>query len=97
MHSNLYHLSELRFTRLIQKNAINVLVTIIILAYSRVLLVCYHSLDHDIVAFNTDASLQPKFKHVWSFDGNIPYLGPKHIPLFVLAIISSLVVLWLTF
>ena len=87
----------IRFTRLIQRNAINVLATIIILAYNRVLLVYYHSLNYSKVAFNTEASLRPKFKFVWSFDGNIPYLGPRHIPLFILAIIFSLVVLWFTF
>ena len=87
----------IRFTRLIRRNAINVLATIIIFAYNRVFLVCYHSFNHDKVAFNTDYSLQPKFKLVWIFDGNIPYLGPKHIPLFVLAIIFLLAVLWLTF
>ena len=87
----------IRFTRLIQRNAINVLATIIILAYNRVLFVCYHSLNYNKMAFNTDASLHPKFKFVWSFDGNIPYLGPRHIPLFILAIFFLLVVLLLTF
>jgi hypothetical protein len=85
------------FTRLVRRNTTNVLATVIILAYSRILFICYHSLTSTRVKFNTDASLQPKFKYVWTFDGNIPYLGSKHIPLFILAIICLLVALWFTF
>ena len=36
-------------------------------------------------------------KQLWSFDGNLPYLGLKHIPLFALSIICLLVLLWFTF
>ena len=84
------------FTRLVQRNTTNVLATIIFLAYSRVIFVCYHSLNYQFVFVNSN-TLQVDKKGVWSFDGNMPYLGPKHIPLFILAIICLLVLLWFTF
>jgi hypothetical protein len=51
------------------------------------------------VLANSNASHVKNFdkKAVWAFDGNIPYFGPKHIPLFILAILSLLVLLWFTF
>ena len=85
------------FTRLVQRNVANVLATLIMIFYTRILFVCYHSLYPTTVIFNTDNASQPKFKLVWAFDGNVPYLGLKHTPLFILAIICLLVVLWFTF
>ena len=84
------------FTRLVRKNTTSVLATIIVLAYSRVIFVCYHSLNRKPVLVISNGSQVDK-KYVWSFDGNIPYLGSKHIPLFILAIICLLVLLWFTF
>ena len=85
------------FTRLVRRNVANVLATLIMIFYTRILFVCYHSFNSTTVKFNTDNASQPKFKLVWAFDGNIPYLGLKHTPLFILAIICLLVVLWFTF
>ena len=62
------------FTRLVQRNVANVLATLIMISYTRILFVCYHSLNPTTVIFNTDTASQPKFKLVWAFDGNIPYL-----------------------
>ena len=84
------------FTRLVRRNATSVLATIITLAYSRVIFVCYHSLKGQFMSVITNGSQIDK-KCVWSFDGNIPYLGPKHIPLFIVAIICLLILLWFTF
>ena len=84
------------FTRLVRRNTTSVLATIIVLIYSRVIFICYHSLHRKPVHVISNCSQDDK-KYVWSFDGNIPYLGSKHIPLFILAIICSLVLLWFTF
>ena len=84
------------FTRLVRRNTTNVLATITTLAYSRVIFVCYHSLKGQFVLVISNGS-QVNKKCVWSFDGNMPYLGSKHIPLFILAIICLLVLLWFTF
>ena len=84
------------FTRLVRRNATSVLATIITLAYSRVIFFSYHSLKCGSMLVISNGSHVDK-KLVWFFDGNIPYLGPKHIPLFILGIICLLVLLWFTF
>ena len=36
------------------------------------------------------------YKAVWSSDGNLDYLGPKHAPLFIAAV-ATLLILWLSY
>ena len=76
--------------RIFGSNSVPVLATLILLSYSKLLRTIITTLSFSIL------DLPNGSKTVWSFDGNIPYLGLKHAPLFLFAL-GVLLFLWLPF
>ena len=75
--------------RIFGNNSVPVLATLILLSYTKLLRTIVSALTFTYLEF-PDGSRRA----VWSFDGNIPYLGLKHIPLFLVAL-GVLLFLWL--
>ena len=71
-------------------NGVPVLATVFLLSYAKLF-----STVVKVISFTTLRTTQGE-KSVWSVDGNIDYLGPKHAPLFVTAVIAC-VFLWLPY
>ena len=83
------------FTRLCGKNVVKVLATLIYLMYSPLIYAIIQTLQETELSISTPNGIRKK--SVCFFDGNIPYLGPKHIPLFIAAVICFTVISWFTF
>ena len=79
-----------RFARLTGYNSVPVLATLFLLSYAKLLRTII-----TILAYTTVDSANGQ-KTVWSADGNIDYLGPQHMPLF-LAALATLLLLWLPY
>ena len=77
--------------RIFGNNSVPVLATLILLSYTKLFRTIVSALTFTYLEF-PDGSRRP----VWSFDGNIRYLSPKHIPLFLVAL-GVLLFLWLPF
>ena len=76
------------FTRLVGKNVVSVMATVLLLSYSPILNTCYFSLNHKNLYYtDSNTSSQLRLKVLWYSNGNIPYLSLKHVPLFVLGLI----------
>ena len=69
-----------RASRLFGKNAVQVLATLFLLSYATLLEI---TIANSALAFTTIYSVNGPAQHVWLLDGNIPYMGKKHVPLFV--------------
>ena len=82
------------FTRLFGRNVLKVLATLLVLTHSQLMYACFHSLLYSHLIIST--STGKKIVNVWSFDGNIPYFGLKHMVLFLLAVICLLFMLFFT-
>ena len=65
-------------SRLSSKNAVQVLATLVLLSYTKLL-----RLVIDVFSFATIAYPNGYTKAVWLYDGNVDYLKGKHIPLFI--------------
>ena len=80
-----------RFTRLFGTNSLSVLATLYLLSYARL----FQSI---ITIFSFTILVHPdgSTSRVWAFDGNIQYLSPKHILLFVFAACIVLL-MWLPY
>ena len=70
-----------RICRLCGNNAVPVLATLILMSYSKLLQTVTKSL------MSSTINCEGVKVKVWSVDGNIDYLGTKHIPLFVTAML----------
>ena len=70
-----------RATTILGKNSVSVLSTLFLLSYIKLL-------PFIITIFSLTAVEYPDGStvHIWGFDGNIGYLSPKHIPLFLFAL-----------
>ena len=77
--------------RIFGNNSVPVLATLILLSYAKLFRTIVSALTFTYLEFPDGSKTA-----VWSFDGNIPYLGPKHIPLFLVAL-GVLLFLWLPF
>ena len=67
--------------KIVGKNAVKVLATLILLSYSKLLLSVIGGLDAtNAYASNGDCRV------AWTKDGNIPFLGEKHLPLFIFSV-----------
>ena len=66
------------------RNVVAVLSTLIFMAHSKLLLAIRNSLMLSVIECGGRKS------YVWSVDGNIPYLGHKHIYLFILSLVVML-------
>ena len=67
-----------RVSKLCGKNAVQVLVTLLLLSYTKLL-----RLVIDVFSFTTISFPDGYTKAVWLYDGNIDFLKGKHIPLFI--------------
>ena len=84
------------FTRLFGRNIIKVLASVVFLVYSPLLYAIIQTVQFTILQISKPNGTHPEEKYVWYFDGNIQYLGTKHIPLFIVGVLSTIVVLWFT-
>ena len=80
-------------TKFFGNNAVHVLATILLLSYNKLLRV--------IITVYSATTVQVESQHVredfvWTFDGNIPYLGSKHSILFAVSTVLFLII-WLPF
>ena len=71
-----------RISKLIGNNAVQVLATLFLLSYTKLLRII-------ITVFSTAVLVYPDGYHrrVWRYDGNVDYLKGKHVPLFMAALI----------
>ena len=71
-----------RISKLIGNNAVQLLVTLFLLSYAKLLRII-------ITVFSTTELVYPDGYHrrVWRYDGNVDYLKGKHIPLFMAALV----------
>ena len=72
------------FTRLFGRNIVKVLATIIFLLYSNIAFAVFVTAQFATLHYSTPNTTLHS-KPVWYLDGNVPYLGRKHAPLFVVA------------
>ena len=79
-----------RVAALLGNNGVPVLATLFLLSYAKLLKTIISALSYTTL-YTTEGS-----KHVWSLDGNIAYLGPQHLPLF-LAAAATFLFLWLPY
>ena len=77
-------------TKIFGNNSVSVLATLFLLSYAKLLRTILIILEFTLLQSPNSSTL------VWSFDGNIPYLGIKHSFLFVVAI-AILLVFWLPY
>ena len=81
---------SIRLARVMGNNSVPVLATLFLLSYTKLLRTIITIMSYTVVWS------QHGHKTVWSADGNIDYLGPRHAPLFVAAI-ATLLFLWLPY
>ena len=74
-----------KIAKLAPKNMVPVLATLFLLSYAKLLRTAITALSFTVLQFS-DGSTRP----VWLYDGNIPYLQGKHIPLFLAALLVLL-------
>ena len=77
--------------KLIGNNSVPVIATLLLLSYAKIQRAVITAITFTYLEFPDGSKVA-----VWSFDGNIPYLGPKHLPLFVFAILVMLFI-WLPY
>ena len=71
-------------------NSVPVLATLFLLSYAKLFHTIITALSYTMLYSSQD------HKAVWSADGNVDYLGPKHAPLFAVAV-AALLLLWLPY
>ena len=69
-------------TRLVGRNAVKVVATLLLISYSKLQLTAIH-----VIQFVRLNSSEGEIKYVWVYDGNVQYLSRKHIPLFAFAVV----------
>ena len=79
-----------RVAKVMGNNSVPVLATLFLLSYAKLLRTIITALSYTIV-YTSHGS-----KAVWTADGNVDYLGPKHAPLFTTAV-AVLLFLWLPY
>ena len=82
------------FTRLFGRNIVKVLATLLFLTYSPLTYALQQTFQCTHLHISTPNCTKKSL--VWYFDGNVPYLGAKHIPLFTVGIICAIAVCWFT-
>ena len=76
-----------RMAKMMGNNSVPVLATLFLLSYAKLFRIIISALSYTIL-YTTQGH-----KAVWTADGNIEYLGPKHTPLFCIAV-ATLFFLW---
>jgi predicted outer membrane repeat protein len=77
------------FTRLFGRNIVKVLATIIFLLYSNIVFATFIAFQYATLHYSTPNSTLHS-KMVWYIDGNVPYLGREHAPLYIVALLWSM-------
>ena len=72
---------SIRMSRMMGNNPVSVLATLFLLSYTKLLRTSIMILAYSVIIYPHGQ------KAVWSLDGNVDYLGPKHLPLFVVAVV----------
>ena len=80
-------------TRLFGKNVLKVLATLLFLSHTQLLYVCFYTFRFAPVYYVSAPNGTMYTKLVWYFDGNVHYLGIKHVLLFIVALLCSFVAL----
>ena len=82
------------FTKLVGKNSVKVLSTLILLSYSKMLRVAIGIFDFKYVEVYNNNMSSTFLEMRWAVDGTIPYFDlPKHLVLFAIAVILIVVLL----
>ena len=81
-----------RISKIVGKNAVQVLATLFLLSYAKLL-----RLIIDVFSFSTITFPDGYVKHVWLIDGNIKYLKEQHLPLFLVTLVFIVATLPYTF
>ena len=85
------------FTRLFGRNIIKVLATLALLLHSNILEASFITFRYATLHIYTSNGTRHSTKVAWYYDGNVPYFGLKHAPLFAVAFICSIVMLFFIF
>ena len=85
----------LLFTRLFGRNIVKVLATLLFLMCSPLTYAILQTLQCTHLHISTPNGTKKRL--VWYYDGNVPCLGAKHLPLFVVGITCAVAVCWFTF
>ena len=80
-----------RVAKVFGSNPVAVLATLFLLSYAKLLRTLIAALSYTSLEYPTNSHIA-----VWLYDGNIPYLSSKHIPLFTAAMVC-LIVLFLPY
>ena len=75
-----------KFSRLCRYNMVPVMGTLILLLYSKMLRVLFN-----IFTFSRMYTSNDTYHFFWTYDGNIPYLGPQHVGLFIVGLLVTVV------
>ena len=81
---------SIRVSKLMGNNSVPVLATLFLLSNAKFFRIIISALSYTII-YTSEGH-----KAVWSADGNVDYLSPKHMVLFVVAVVS-LLFLWLPY
>ena len=79
-----------RVAKVMGNNSVPVLATLFLLSYAKLFRTIVTALSYTMLYSSQG------HKAVWSADGNVDYLGPKHAPLFAVAV-AVLIFLWLPY
>ena len=80
-----------RATKIFGYNSVPVLATLLLLSYAKLLRSIITIFSFTTVEYPNHSSTE-----VWAFDGNVQYLSPKHVVLFVFAL-AIVLLLWLPY
>ena len=73
------------FIRLFGRNIVKVLATIVFLLYSNIVFAIFIAFQYATLHYSApNTTLHSKM--VWYIDGNVPYLGRKHAPLYIVSL-----------
>ena len=85
------------FTWLFGRNIVKVFATLLFLMYSPLMYAILQSFHFATLHASTLHGVNNAFRTVWHFDGNIPYFGAKHLPLFIVSVLCTSAMIWFTF
>ena len=84
------------FTKLFGRNIVKILATVILLLYSNLLFATYTALRYATLHISTSNGTKYS-KVAWYYDGNIPYMGLKHAPLLLVALVCLIFMFFYVF
>ena len=73
-----------RVSRLTTSNTVPVLATLLLLSYAKLMTTCIKVISFTKLEVLDDSS----HIYIWLLDGKVSYLGPKHVPLFLMSVLT---------